>query len=363
VPEGINHIGLQPFANNWNANMAIFAAAVRQISIRSPLRACLMVFTAFVAGSPAVPDEQTEPPAKEFRPKKLNKAHLPNAMQVHSKVISGGLPVGDEGFRELASLNVRTVISVDGTKPDLALARKYGMRYVHLPHSYDGIPAERIAELAKAVRDLDGPVYIHCHHGKHRSPAAAAAACVAAGFIPSLHARTVLIAGGTSDSYRGLYHSVETAHRIDDVALNQLIVEFPEVADVPQMAESMVQIEHIHDRLKSMTQERWNALDLAARKDVVHDALLLKEQFTELLRMPEVISGADNWRQEFEDARVASDRLESRLRALNLSPVSSESFSDTGATLKLVTAGCITCHQKFRDIPLDEKPHRTSDSK
>ena len=37
------------------------------------------------------------------------------------------------------------------------LAKKYGMRYVHLPHGYDGIPEERIAELAKAVRDLPQP--------------------------------------------------------------------------------------------------------------------------------------------------------------------------------------------------------------
>ncbi len=31
---------------------------------------------------------------------------------------------------------------------------------------------------AKAVRDLPGKIYIHCHHGKHRSAAAAATACV-----------------------------------------------------------------------------------------------------------------------------------------------------------------------------------------
>src|SRR5262245_15845815 len=87
--------------------------------------------------------------------------HLPNAYRLHDRVISGGLPEGEAAFKELQALGIRTVISVDGAKPDVELARKFGMRYVHLPHGYDGIPKERAKELAKAVRDLDGPIYIH----------------------------------------------------------------------------------------------------------------------------------------------------------------------------------------------------------
>jgi len=110
----------------------------------------------------------------EHYPVKLNALHLPNAVHVHAKVISGGQPDGEAAFQELHRLGVKTVISVDGAAPDLELAKKYGLRYVHLPHGYDGIPEPRVQELAKAVRDLEGPIYIHCHHGKHRSPAAAA---------------------------------------------------------------------------------------------------------------------------------------------------------------------------------------------
>ena len=42
---------------------------------------------------------------------------------------------------------------------------------------------QRVEEIATAVQTLPGPIYIHCHHGKHRSPAASAAACVGAGLI------------------------------------------------------------------------------------------------------------------------------------------------------------------------------------
>src|SRR5262245_42817749 len=106
------------------------------------------------------------------KPEKLAVEHLPNAYRITDKVISGGLPEGDAAFQELADLGVKTVISVDGMKPDVETAKKHGLRYVHLPHGYDGVPSERVLELAKAVRELPGLIYIHCHHGKHRSPAA-----------------------------------------------------------------------------------------------------------------------------------------------------------------------------------------------
>src|SRR5258706_10041968 len=74
--------------------------------------------------------------------KKLPARHLPNALQVHPQVISGGQPEGEAGFVELKGLGIKTIISVDGAKPDVEMAKKYGLRYVHLPHGYDGIPEE-----------------------------------------------------------------------------------------------------------------------------------------------------------------------------------------------------------------------------
>src|SRR5262245_11928799 len=81
--------------------------------------------------SPAA-DKAAAPPAAKIE--KLESKHLPNPIRVHEKVISGGLPEGDAAFAELQELGIKTVISVDGAKPDVALAKKYGMRYVHLPH-------------------------------------------------------------------------------------------------------------------------------------------------------------------------------------------------------------------------------------
>ena len=209
--------------------------------------------------------ESTAVPAKEEQLlvtkvlEKLNVAHLPNAIQIHPKVISGGQPDGEEAFRELKDLGVKTIISVDGAKPDLELAKKYGMKYVHLPHSYDGIPDERAKQLAKAVRDLGGPIYIHCHHGKHRSPAAAAVACVAAGLIDHSMSLTVLKTAGTSENYQGLYQSAKSARKLDDAILDAVESDFPEIANLPPLAEAMVNLEHTQDRLKGIAAAGWNA--------------------------------------------------------------------------------------------------------
>lgn len=102
-----------------------------------------------------------------------NTPGLHNVFRITDKLLSGSVPEGDLGFQTLQKLGVKTIITVDGAKPDVERAKKFSMRYVHLPIGYDGVPADQGLRLAKAVRDLPGLIYMHCHHGKHRSPAAA----------------------------------------------------------------------------------------------------------------------------------------------------------------------------------------------
>ncbi|MEZ6069075.1 MAG: hypothetical protein R3C10_02145 [Pirellulales bacterium] len=173
----------------------------------SPSCCCAESPGAATAGPTEAPNGTADAPTTATPRRK--RAHLPNAVQLHPRVISGGLPEGDAAFAELEQLGVKTIISVDGAKPDVQAAARHGLRYVHLPHGYDGIPEERGRELAKAVRELDGPIYIHCHHGKHRSPAAATVACVSTGLLPANEAVAVLKLAGTSPNYRGLYESAE----------------------------------------------------------------------------------------------------------------------------------------------------------
>ncbi|HUE75026.1 MAG TPA: hypothetical protein VMP01_29430 [Pirellulaceae bacterium] len=286
-------------------------------------------------------------------PQKLDASHLPNAFRIHEKVISGGQPGGEAAFRELKELGVKTVISVDGAKPEVELAKKYGLKYVHLPHGYDGIPDERAKELAKAVRDLEGPIYIHCHHGKHRSPAATAVACVSAGLIEPSASLSILRAAGTSENYRGLYKSAESARKLDDALLDALQAEFPETARLPPLAEAMVALEHTHDHLKLIAANEWKRPASHPDLDPPHEALLLREHFTEMLRTDAVQREPEEFRDLLRDSEAAAQELEMAIgKWQQFAPPVPEAIP---ASFARMTNNCTTCHRKFRDVPLGEK--------
>ncbi|HVR84282.1 MAG TPA: hypothetical protein VMU54_08225, partial [Planctomycetota bacterium] len=148
-------------------------------------------------------------------PTPIHKPGLENAYWLTDKVLSGAQPEGDAAFEELSALGVKTLISVDGAKPDVDTARKHGLRYVHLPIGYDGVPSERALQLAKAIEELDGPIYMHCHHGQHRGPAAAVVACVVAGRMDTTRAVETLRTLGTGPQYVGLWDSAREARKAD----------------------------------------------------------------------------------------------------------------------------------------------------
>jgi protein tyrosine phosphatase (PTP) superfamily phosphohydrolase (DUF442 family) len=296
-------------------------------------------------GAPPVPVPAVAPPAKI---EKITARHLPNPVRVHEKVISGGLPEGDAAFAELKELGVLTVISVDGAKPDVAAAEKFGMRYVHLPHGYDGVPEQRVKELAKAVRDLPGPIYIHCHHGKHRSPAASAVACVGAGLINHEDAAMVLKVAGTSEAYRGLFQAADTAKTLDKALLDELQADFPATAKLPAMAEAMVEIEHVHDRLKAIEKAGWKTPADQPALVPDHEALLLREHFTELLRTKEVQAKPAKFQELTKEAESLCQAMEDELKKSSSAEAATKLFA-------AVSNNCKACHVAFRDVPLNEK--------
>jgi len=295
------------------------------------------------------------PGADDWKPERLMAFGLPNAYRLHQRVISGGKPDGEAAFAALKELGVKTIISVDGARPNLDLAEKYGLRYAHLPHGYDGVPDQRARELAKAVRDLPGPVYIHCHHGKHRSPAAAAVACVATGLLDSDRALVVLQTAGTSENYRGLYQSVRTAQRIDNKSLDALAADFPAQAKIPPIADAMVQIEHAHDHLKAFAESRWQPLPRQPDLDAAHEALLLKEHYVELARTSEVQKMPPDFRNLLSDAEAEAAKLEDSLEKWQKAGQLSPPPANLNMVLATITKNCSTCHQQFRDVPLTEK--------
>jgi len=288
-------------------------------------------------------------------PAKHDSRHLPNLIQLNERVFSGGLPADEAAFAALAALGVKTVISVDGARPDVATARRYDLRYVHLPHGYDGIPQQRVQELAKAVRDLPGPIYIHCHHGKHRSPAAASVACVAAGLLPASVSQDVLRLAGTNPGYLGLIDAARNASALDPAVLDGLVVEYREVVHVPPMAEAMVTLADAFETLEQFAAADWMPPESLPDRDAAHEALLLREQFTELLRTPEVTQQSEPFQQLLGESEASARQLETLLRQWTQQRREADLPSQVPVLMKKISADCRNCHVRFRDIPRDQK--------
>lgn len=270
----------------------------------------------------------------------LNRHGLDNAIWLTDKVISGAQPEGEPAFRELADLGVRTVISVDGGRPDLASAHRNGLRYVHLPIGYDGIPKERALELAKAIEELPGPIYLHCHHGKHRGPTAAVVACVTAGRMSNGQAVGAMKTLGTGPQYIGLWATAQDARPAGAAALRALKVDYLETAPVPPLAEAMVALDHVFERLELCRKAGWRRPPDHPDVDPPHEALRAREIGLELMRTDEFKSRPEEYRKLMEAMRTASERLETALRA---SAPADEAFA-------ALRQSCSDCHKPWRNV-------------
>jgi hypothetical protein len=216
------------------------------------------------------------------------------------------------------------------------------LRYVHIPFGYDGIPDAQVLRLARAVRDLPGPVYIHCHHGKHRAPTAAAVArlctderCDVADALAGMKL------AGTDPHYAGLFASVMNLRRPTPADLDRAPADFPEVAAIPALAELMVGVDDDLEGLKKSRAAGWKAPPDHPDVDPPHEALLLKEQFREAARLPETKDKPEDFHALLADAEGKAAALEDALRKQG----------DAEAAFAAAEKTCAACHSRYRDLP------------
>jgi protein tyrosine phosphatase (PTP) superfamily phosphohydrolase (DUF442 family) len=272
-----------------------------------------------------------------------NPALLPNAHVVTEKVIAGAQPEGDAAFALLKQMGIKTIISVDGSKPDVATARKYGLRYVHLPITYSGVTKEQGEAVAKAIDVLPGPIYIHCHHGKHRAAAATAVACVYNGSLPPARAESLLHTLGTGEDYKGLWKAARDARPIDRKTIDALDVKFVESVDIPPLADAMVTSDEISDRLKLIQKAGWQTPANHPDLDPPHEALMLEENVHEIGRSEEVQKRSADFKQHLADTEAKIQALKTLLGETPVNkPLADAAFDAIGKS-------CLSCHKSYRD--------------
>jgi len=274
--------------------------------------------------------------------KSLKSAHLKNLFSIDGKVVSGGAPRDEQGFQELKALGVKTIVSVDGGKPDVETARKYGMRYIHIPIGYDGTTLSNANRIAQAAETTDGAVYVHCHHGKHRGPAAVAVICESRGIWNTKEAEVWMKQAGTSPDYSGLYQMAARFQKSPDYG--KVPTHFPEQAAVSGLVDAMVEIDLRWEHLKAVQKAGYNVPpdhpDLVPEKE----AVLLTEAYRELGRVKEAQElGAD-----FVDRLKKAEQQAASLHAF---VKGGQPLRKEGADKLWAGAGqmCGSCHKKYRN--------------
>ncbi len=312
-------------------------------------RAAVLLLVLVTIGCQREPTATTPAPGPPAEAGPLELPGLHNVFRVGERLFSGSAPEGEEGFRSLRELGVRTVVSVDGMRPDVEAAHRYGLRYVHLPVGYDGVPREQGLRLARAVRDLPGPVYLHCHHGKHRGPAAAAVvrlcldpACPVEAAVEDMRR------AGTDPRYVGLYDSPRKVGRPTAAELDAVAADFPEVAEVTGLAQFMVRVDECWERLKLVRDAGWVRPPKHPDVDPPHEAVLLAEHYREAARCDDAAGRPEELRRGLEDAEQTARSLEEALRPVPGRPV------DAAAAQRAFQAAadaCSHCHARYRDVP------------
>ena len=273
--------------------------------------------------------------------KALDLPGLHNVVAYTDSLMSGSQPEHG-GLETLAAMGVKTIISVDGAQPEVEAAQRLGMRYVHLPIGYDGIDETRKLELARAVRDLPGPIYVHCHHGKHRSAGAVAAIGLSLGTLDNGTAAARMKVSGTAPDYKGLWACASDTKLASASQLDTASNAFPSRWKSTGLVQLMVDIDYAMENVKAVEKAQWGVPkehpDLVPAAEVGRISHYLRE----LEDDAEVKAKGEDFLEALRASRAAADKLEKSF----LDQVAPDVLA---ADMKKLTSSCKSCHVKFRD--------------
>ena len=265
-----------------------------------------------------------------------------NVIVFSKNILSGSEPEGEAGLDALAALGVKSIVSVDAKRPDIELAEARGMRYVHVPLKYDGIDGPQRVAIAKALEDLPKPIYVHCHHGKHRGPAAAAIGLVCLGEIDADEAVALMRTAGTSENYDGLYGDVGSAMKLGANVIEAADMP-PAHVEVTGLPATMVEINQSFKEIRLIAENGWQTPSDHPDIELDHAAPRLPDLFRALadeLDLPKnahVDAGyRDLMRRSAEDAAALEAAITSR------------DWTLADELRESVAQSCVRCHETYR---------------
>jgi len=277
--------------------------------------------------------QRSEQASQISAPLAIEHEYLARLLQISPDIYSGAQPKTDDAFRSLKELGIKTIVSVDAARPNEEAALAEGMRYIHIPIGYDAIPEAASLAYAQLMREVELPVFIHCHHGRQRGPAASAIALRASTGCSSEAALAVLHAAGTSKKYEGLWRDVEAW---TPSALDAEPVVLSALHELPAFTVKMAGIDRTWDTIKQLREEDWESVSLVPQTQLLlqqlQDCAGLNP--AEHIEDQELHRGLDDVVSFAERMQVAAEALDKDLLE--------ESYRD-------LRASCNDCHADYRN--------------
>lgn len=265
-------------------------------------------------------------------------------------LLFGSAPSSPDDFQALSMLGVQIVISVDGASPMMEAAGETSIKFAHVPVGYDTITRAEIASILKVIQaNPDQKVFLHCHHGKHRAPAAIASSLVSCGKWTHEQGIALLKKAGTSPDYPGLYSAVRHARPISSDRIDK--APFPPPSVPPNsIIDVMTRMDHHFDYLKKLSKKAsppTKGNDSIQMHIPRNHAKLLHEQFLEWNRSIRNSSKHD-FQPDFLNLLDQGENLsESLFRAIPASnPATNTEFHKA---LQSLQNNCRSCHRTFRN--------------
>lgn len=280
---------------------------------------------------------------------------LENVFHLSESIISGGEPMGEQAFDQLQAMGVRTLICVDGKVPDAEAAAERGMTYVHVPLQYSGISDEQLLDLAKTFREQEAPFYVHCFHGQHRGPAAAAVGRLILDGAPRETAVAEMAQWcGTSPKYAGLFETIARAELPDSDDSADHDFDFPPAHAMEGVRGSMVDIPRSWDPMKISAQAGWAVDPDHPDVDPLREAEILAGLFEQFADLDETRAQPEEFRRWAEVSRADSAELAELLAAARKGRPAHEPLGQAeriaaDELLASIDAACDACHVAYRN--------------
>ena len=148
--------------------LVAFAACLTAVSC-APKTMKVDATTQATAQYPSGDRGKLPPPSDDYRVLGVKQGIKGWVVQYDDKVFRGGEFFSDSAAKALRGWDVKTVVSVTPNDKEREFCRKHGLDLVEVPFDKTrGPSSEDLRCFLEAVREKEGPVYVHCVGGTHR---------------------------------------------------------------------------------------------------------------------------------------------------------------------------------------------------